>query len=182
MRRQDASWGAGGFCLLDRARGNPLTRKNVNRPASLIRRGGSSVGKRCVAMWVVGGGYRTLPTRRLAASRKASRLTMYGVNLHQRIDRSVAMTGALRPHMDPSAFSTLFGATKRVRPPRRRVPGGGETPNGGGNIICGPTDTVDRTIKCRKFSKTLPGKRGGRFDLFPLKTAICGCYPCSFCI
>ncbi len=182
MRRQDASWGAGGFCLLDRARGNPLTRKNVNRPASLIRRGGSSVGKRCVAMWVVGGGYRTLPTRRLAASRKASRLTMYGTNSHQRLHHSVDMEGALCPHIMPLALFPPFlahqkGCARRVG----ALPGGG-TPNGGGNIICGPTDTVDRTIKCRKFSKTLPGKRGGRFDLFPLKTAICGDHPFSFCI
>ena len=113
MRRQDASWGAGGFCLLDRARGNPLTRKNVNRPASLIRRGGSSVGKRCVAMWVVGGGYRTLPTRRLAASRKASRLTMYGTNSHQRLHHSVDIEGALCPHIMPLALFPPFLARQK---------------------------------------------------------------------
>ena len=60
---------------------------------------------------------------------RPTRLTMYGVNLHQRKHHSVAMTGALCPHMgfDLSAFSTLFGASKRVRPPRRRAPRG-ETP------------------------------------------------------
>ena len=113
---------------------------------------------------------------------RAVRLTMYGTNLHQRLHRSVDIEGALCPHIMPLALFPPFLA--RQKGCARRVgalPGGG-TPNGGGNIICGPTDTVDRTIKCRKFSKTLPGKRGGRFDLFPLKTAICGCYPCSFCI
>ena len=67
----------------------------------------------------------TIRTGRLAASRKTpARLTMYGVNLHQRLHRSVAMTGALCPHMVPGAFSTLFGASKRVRPPRMRAPRG----------------------------------------------------------
>ena len=63
-------------------------------------------------------------TRRLAASRKTGRLTMYGTSCHQRLHRSVDMTGALCPHMVLGAFSTLFGASKRVRPPRRRAPRG----------------------------------------------------------
>ena len=108
-------------------RGNPITRKNYNRSAS--QSGGAvSLSKRTRCK--VGGWQKATephPTRRLAASRKTNRLAMYGTIPHQRNGHSVDIEGALCPHMDPSAFSTLFGASKRVRPPRRRPPRG-ETP------------------------------------------------------
>ena len=81
---------------------------------------------------------------------RRKRLTMYGVNLHQRLHRSVDMEGALCPHMGfaLSAFSTLFGASKRVRPPCRRAPGGDMPPRRAPLTCGGPPPACAFSCAC----------------------------------
>ncbi len=68
------------------------------------------------------------PTRRLAASRKTQKIDDVWCQPTPALAPECGHRGGLvPPHNALSAFSTLFGATKRVRPPRRRAPGG-ETP------------------------------------------------------
>ena len=52
-------------------------------------------------------------TRRLAASRKTGRLTMYGTSCHQRLYRSVDIEGALCPHIMPLALFPPFLARQK---------------------------------------------------------------------
>ena len=84
-------------------------------------------------------------TRRLAASRKTNRLTMYGTNSHQRLHHSVDIEGALCPHIMPLALFPPFLA--RQKGCARRV---GALPGGNPGIqeidylaVCGRQSTLD---------------------------------------